>query len=217
MDLTGATIVVLSEGNNPRILNPDFLERNGIAPSSWEVADVLVLPPVSRVVYKNSVEVQMEETRVVFAARTPSQVDWETELPRMALGLLSTLPHVNYRSVGLNFDVATSTRFAADTPETLTELLLKSGDWLKNGDIAYAMELKLLYRLSDSALNITINFGSDDEPDQPEGLIRFHGNFHCGFDPSQTDQRNTYISSMPHRLPKLVELLRRFPVVQEAT
>jgi hypothetical protein len=54
LEIVNASVIVLSEGNNPRLLNPDFLERNRIVPAEWKVRDVVVTPPFAQVNGRNT-------------------------------------------------------------------------------------------------------------------------------------------------------------------
>lgn len=42
LEMLNASVVVLSEGNNPKLLNHDFLARNKIVPEDWNVRDVVI-------------------------------------------------------------------------------------------------------------------------------------------------------------------------------
>ena len=81
--LTKVSVVVRSQGNNPRILNPDFLTSNGIVPSGWKPVDVTVLQPLAWVRYTNGVQINLETENVQFTANAPSECDWAEDLPRM--------------------------------------------------------------------------------------------------------------------------------------
>jgi hypothetical protein len=54
LEIVNASVVVLPEGNNPRLLNPDFLERNRIVPTEWKIYDVVVTPPFAQVNGRNT-------------------------------------------------------------------------------------------------------------------------------------------------------------------
>ena len=41
LKLQNASVVVLSEGNNPKLLSHDFLARNGIVPENWQIGDIV--------------------------------------------------------------------------------------------------------------------------------------------------------------------------------
>ena len=104
------SVVVLSDSNNPRLLNPDFLETNGIVPKDWsqdsENTKVIVTPPFSLIEYANGIRVQMEENNVQFVATKPAEIDWDTALPALASSFLDVLRHVQYRAVGLNYVIS---------------------------------------------------------------------------------------------------------------
>ena len=76
MELTQVAIVVVSQGNNPRILNPDFLAHNGIVPGGWKPTNVIVLPPMAAVSYENGVQVTLEGEKVLLQVNIPDQFDW---------------------------------------------------------------------------------------------------------------------------------------------
>lgn len=94
LDLTlqSVSIVILSDGNNPRLLNPDFLERTSIVPKEWEAANVIVTPPLAIVTYTNGVTVQLDEQKVQFLCSTPSKFPWKRDLPGIATTFLDVLP-----------------------------------------------------------------------------------------------------------------------------
>ncbi|HMB32329.1 MAG TPA: hypothetical protein VKN82_10940 [Desulfohalobiaceae bacterium] len=58
MDLKqqNASIVVLSEGNNPKLLSHDFLARNKMVTEDWQIRDIVVTSPFSQILYENGVQ-----------------------------------------------------------------------------------------------------------------------------------------------------------------
>ena len=103
LSMLNASIVVLSDGNNPKLLNHDFLARNSIVPDDWRVHDVMVSPPFSNILYDNGVQFVVELNKLQVRVNRPDIVDPVQNLPRMMTEYLRVLPHVSYRGVGINF------------------------------------------------------------------------------------------------------------------
>ena len=90
--LVNAAIVVLAESNNPRLLNPDFLERNKIVPEKWEPKNVLITPPYATVQYAEGITISVEETKLQFAVDPDRLATWRELLPGIAIRYLEVLP-----------------------------------------------------------------------------------------------------------------------------
>ena len=207
LEITNVSIAVLSEGSNPRLLNPDFLARNGIV-EEWEVKDVIVTPPFARVLYENGVSIIVEETKIQFQANNPDQVSWRSELSRMANAYLSVLPHVDYTSAGLNFTVAWV--MPSEVNKQLVSKMLREGPWLKfDGGITGA-SLELHYRSSQPYLNLKVGTGLLQKGDKRENAFLFVGNFHHDFSSPQRDERKEFISSLNKRQSELFNLIELF-------
>jgi hypothetical protein len=214
MKLLTATVVVLSDGNNPRILSPDFLGRNGIVPGNWGVQDTLVVPVISRVVYSNGVEITIEENRVSLRSTRPAEFDWRDELGRMAVSFMATLHHVAYRAVGLNFELVSGYDADGDLRTTLFDMMLLRGTWAEFGRSTRCESIKLLLDVEDAVLNLTVHVGVvPDEHKIGQDVFRFDANFHCDFNPEQSVDRRRYIESIGGRYDRLMELLKIMPMV----
>jgi len=103
LEMLNASVVVLSEGNNPKLLNHDFLARNKIVPEDWTVRDIVITPPFSNMVYENDVQFVVELNKLQVRSAKPEQIDCIRELPKMVMEYLRILPHVSYLGVGINY------------------------------------------------------------------------------------------------------------------
>ena len=58
--------VVLGQFHNPTILNPNFLETEGIVPKSWDwkVSKNITTPPLAVVTYTNGVTITVEPNKL---------------------------------------------------------------------------------------------------------------------------------------------------------
>src|SRR3989304_5143826 len=95
--------VVVGRAHNPSILNPDFLNLNGIVPRDWEVVDTLTTPQLALVRYSNGVSLTVEHNKLQVVQVGESLVHQSSHSSAIARRYVETLPHVNYVAVGNNF------------------------------------------------------------------------------------------------------------------
>ena len=215
MKFTSVSIAVISDGNNPLLLSPAFLGRNGIVPDDWKAKDVLVLPPLARVLYENGVEFQLEVEKVLIRATDPSQMDWMAELPRMTIAFLATLPQVAYRAVGLNFELREPVPGSEDDRARLLDGMMAKGAWMEFGEACQVEGTRLQYLLPEAILLIlSIDRVQVPGDERSSEEIKFDANFHHDFEPNQDTERRTYINTLAERHRQLTGLLERFPVTQ---
>lgn len=206
--LLNVAIVVLSEGNNPKLLSHDFLARNNIVPDDWEMRDVLVTPPFSRLKYKNGVEFIVEINKLQIKVDNPEALAWDVELPGMARQYLQVLPHVNYTGVGINFAFK-----AGSYPQEPFASLLRDGPWLhKNGGLSSAA-IELHYNNSQPRLNVKIEqrLDSGREGGSPHPLLVVLANYHHDFTPEQEQARADYISKAGELKSRFLEFTESLP------
>jgi hypothetical protein len=194
LNLANVAVVVLSEGNNPRLLNPDFL-------------DVLVTPPFAHVMYENSVQFLVEIGKLTVQINQPHVVDWESVLPEMATAYLELLPHVPYRAVGINFV------FFGDTPpERPFTRLLKEGPWLQaEGGLSRAtIELHYLERLPQLNVKIAVEESAHPGGGKVDRLV-FRVNYHRDFAQDETQARAEHIRSIGFLKSRFIEFAAFLP------
>ena len=125
--LHSVSVVVTAEFHNPSILNPDFLKICGIVPQDWNVAETITTPPISVVKYDNGVEWTVDQSRLTVAERSGPEFGDTYRVHGLVVEYLRQLPHVPYRSLGLNCQV--------HTPQTNPQrwLIERFGaSWLRN-------------------------------------------------------------------------------------
>ena len=104
--LHSVSVVVTAEFHNPSILNPDFLKIHEVVPADWTVAEALTTPPVSVVKYNNGVEWTLDQSRLTVAEKSGPGFADTYRIHQLVVGYLRRLPHVPYRSLGLNCQVS---------------------------------------------------------------------------------------------------------------
>lgn len=216
--LASLSVVVISDGNNPRILNPDFLQRNQIVPDTWKPANVIVTSPFATVQFENSLSIHVENTKLQFLA-TAADVDWQTELPRIAIKYLEVLPHVAYKAVGLNFAWNSDTPVGQEAEDRLIAAMLRDGDWLKFGAGITGTLIELQYRKSQPFLALKIGVRLTVNPDGTEVLESYtiSTNFHHDFEPKQEAERKDFITQLAKRQNESLELIKRLTTGVEVT
>ena len=210
--LENVAIVVLSESNNPRFLNPDFLERNDIVPKEWKVKNVLVTPPFAQVSYDNGVQILLEENKLHVRSQQPDLIPWERELPRIVIHFLEVLPHVTYRAVGLNFVFLSDQPRGVEAEQALISKFLKQGPWLDFGQRITGAVLELQYRVTQPQMNVKIGVleKEDSAGSTLEGFI-FTANYHHDFKVDETKERAAYINSIEMRRTEFMQFLETLP------
>jgi hypothetical protein len=203
LEMLNASVVVLSEGNNPKLLNHDFLARNKIVPEDWNVRDIVITPPFSNIIYENEVQFVVELNKLQIRAAKPEQIDCDRDLPKMGMDYLRVLPHVSYLGVGINYVFVLKDRHH----DYIRKNFLSDGPWLdKEGNLSKA-SVELNFLNVDPQFNLKIESQSDD--------ILFTVNYHRNFKPDQEEQRLQYISEMGKMKTRFLEYVRHLPATCE--
>lgn len=154
-------IVVLADTHNPSILHPYFLTENKIVPESWEQAEdsPICTPALSRVVYTNGITVLVEgmgTNKLQVSAQAQDLDPRATPIGGIIAAYISTLPHVKYTAVGVNF-AATIER---PDPEQYIKLrFLAKGPWDQDDLQIKSAALTLQYGIERSMLRLIIDSG----------------------------------------------------------
>jgi len=192
LEIVNASVVVLSEGNNPKLLNPDFLERNRIVSAEWKVQDVVVTPPFAQVIYENGIHFLVEINKFQVQVTKPAVLDWKKDLPHMTTAYLELLPHVTYRAVGINF--AFITHVSSGGP--LTEFL-QDGPWLASDGGVTGATIEFHYRKRVPQFNVKIAF--QEPPNLKAGKgngVILTVNYHRDFAADEAHARAEYIKGI---------------------
>lgn len=207
LKLNNASVVVLSEGNNPKLLSHDFLARNGIVPEDWQIRDIVVTPPFSQILYENGVQFVVEINKLQVKVNNPDLFSWEKELPAMASKCLEVLPHVTYRGVGINFVYVLET-----LPENPFGLLLQDGPWRHSEGGLSGAALELHYREQQPQFNVKIEKKSAAGPDsRAKPDLVFTVNYHHDFEPRQERERSQYIYTIAQLRDRFLEYAGSLP------
>lgn len=211
--LQSVSIVILSGGNNPRLLNPDFLERNSIVSKEWAAANVIVTPPLAIVEYTNGVKVQLEEQKVQFLCSRPSEFPWGKDLPALATRFLDVLPHVSYRAVGLNYTVSSDDPKGTAAEDQVINRFLQQGAWQSCANGLTGVNLELQFKTESPHISLKLGARQDvSTPSAPIIGYVFIANFHHDFSPEERAERNEFIGQLQDRFSQVTQLVNMLPL-----
>lgn len=191
------SIVVLGNDHNPTILNPDFLKVNNVVPNDWELAEPPVCAhPVASVSFNNGVRIVANINRITFAELFELTGDGEVETPGIAHRYIETLPHVEYRAVGINPKGHVVFETLNDAKNWFMSKFLQDGPWrMFNGQPADGA-VKIIYTLdARTTLSLTADVGTltwqtDKDKDKEEiHVVTFAANVHHDLVGESTKER----------------------------
>lgn len=136
LQLHSVSVVVTAQFHNPSILNRDFLISQAIVPESWEVAEAFTTPALSLVSYRDGIRLTVDEGKLTVIENCKSSFQEEYRVHKAVNAYLMKLPHVPYRSLGLNCQVSMRQE---DPQGWLMRRFLKPGNWFQGEPIVRSM------------------------------------------------------------------------------
>ena len=208
--LHSVSVVVTAEFHNPSILNPEFLVSRQIVPSAWSVTEAITTPPVSMLRYDNGIQWMVDQSNLTVTESCESFFRDDYQVYGLVNSYLAELPHVPYRSLGLNCVAS----MRQDNPERwLTQRFLKPGAWLEGKPEVVGLKPNFAIDAGDTTCNLMFNEGRIQNPegDQEEAVIVNANVHHAG--PLDVDGLRVAIDRWPERqdfvISALDKLLRR--------
>ncbi len=174
--LHSVSVVVTAEFHNPSILNQDFLVAEGIVPKDWEVVETITTPPLSIVRFSNNIQWTVIQESLIVAEECESTFRDGYRVHNLARVYLEKLPHVPYRSLGLNCVVS----IAYDNPQQwLIERFLNPEVRFESEPLVLSMLPKFTFDVGDALLYLTMNEKSLRRgKDSPENAVVIDCNVH---------------------------------------
>lgn len=173
------SVVVAGKAHNPTILNPDFLRIREIVPEDWKVAQTVTTPPFAMVRYENGLSFIVETEKLQVVDLGTAGAPEKSHAPRIAGEYVSTLPHVRYTAVGINFQSVSE----VPQPETaLKQRFLKEGPWDRPSHPVSAAGTRLIYPLPAGRIVLSFDAGTaedeDAEGEKTKPVVIANANFH---------------------------------------
>ena len=174
------SVVVTAEFHNPSILNPDFLVSREIVPSDWMVTEAVTTPPVSIVQYDNGIQWTVDQSNLTVTETCESLFRDNYHVYELVRAYLSKLPHVPYRSLGLNCVVSLKQEQPA---KWLIQRFLKLGAWLEGQPELVGLEPRFILDAGDAMCNLSLREGAVQSPNdanQESAVIATVNMHHAG-------------------------------------
>ena len=169
--LHSVSVVVTAEFHNPSILNPDFLVSREIVPSGWVVTEAVTTPPVSVVQYDNGIQWMVDQSNLTVTEICESPFKDNYHVYGLVSAYLAKLPHVPYRSLGLNCVASLKQDHPA---KWLIERFLKLGTWFEGEPEIIGLEPSFVMDAGDAMCNLSLREGWVQNPngeDQESAVI----------------------------------------------
>lgn len=211
------SVVVVASDHNPTILNPDFLQVQGIVPADWGwklLGPPLTSPPISVVKYDSGVSITVEPNKLQVTDDKNSSVE-RSKVSEIVSKFVEVLPHVRYTAVGNNFIRIIEMENAATY---VKERFFKSGPWDKGLEAA---NVKFVYQVEDGRCILSVDVLSRevDVAGKREALsaILAGANFHrdCQQIGSPKDQVINFVGRMKADSAKYELMLREIVGIKE--
>lgn len=176
------SVVVVANDHNPTILNPDFLERQGIVQETWgwkAMGPAITTPPFATASFDSKVTVSVEPNRLHVTDTSATGGPQSSKVVDIARKYVEVLPHVRYSAVGINFRSLVE---HADANAFLKGHFLKSGRWDSEEHPLQSVGLKLAYPLEGGQLILSLDSGIVtrrlEEESKPISGVVVNANFH---------------------------------------
>ena len=173
-------VAVVARNHNPTILNPDFLKHNDIVPPNWELASPpICAEPVAEVRYKNGINIVAQLEKLIFSQTLADRSLGDAQVPEIMVRYIETLPHVDYRAVGINVKGHVVVDTEEEAQGYILDNLIAQGPWKRFDDKRPSVSVHFSYLIQEGSLNITVEKGLlplSNEKHLP--VVIFTSNFH---------------------------------------
>lgn len=151
--LRSLSVVILAEYHNPSILNTNFVVSNDIVNKEWRTVETVTTPGLSILKYDNGVQLAMNPNRLSISVELDERLHehHNNEIYHIAIKYVNTLPHISYRSLGLNCIL----QITQDEPlKWLTERFLNADSY---NDGLYMLP-KFIKDLGENKIGLDFNY-----------------------------------------------------------
>ena len=213
--LVEVSVVLVTNQNDPSILNPDFLRHNKIVDTGLQVRDAPLLTPVfSQVRFHGGITVKADPERIILEQANNDLALENVKPPTMAKQFVKLFPHSVYKAVGIN-----SKFFCDDANQQMkvSDFLVEKGEWLSFQSTKPKIQLKSVHNLKDRTINLDVveakSNNHNNSGDVTPGIL-FQANIHRDLQDADQDMRKKKlllaISSWKKDLSDIRKLLSKF-------
>ena len=170
------SIVLVARFHNPSIINPDFLRNNRITSPDWPVKETMTTPGFSQTQFDNGIGLTVDENRCIVQEEVGKTFQDSYLAHGVAAAYVDTLPHVPYRTIGLNWRLHSPRK---NPKPWLIRRFLKPGAWLKSDPPISGAEIRFETRFGASTCFLKVAGGTAGLPNEAEAdAIILDANFH---------------------------------------
>ena len=200
--VTGVSVVLVAEAQNPVMINPDFLKNSEIVPAEWEHTSSISTSPFAHIIYQRGLAVLVDQNRCIFEEKKASTSEAEYQVYECTRKYAEKLEYI-YLALGMNWHV---TLGHANPDAWSKDRFLRPGEWqrdLNPSTIAFSIPGP------DSATcNFTLQIGQPSpqtNSEQPLLLL----NCNLDFQLQNVQEKTERISSILQDLQKHESFLRQ--------
>jgi hypothetical protein len=180
------SIVLVARFHNPSLINPNFLRDNRIASPEWSVKETVTTPGFSQTQFDNGIGLTVDQNRCIVGEDVGKGFQDSYLAHGVAAAYVSTLPHVPYRTIGLNWRF----HLPRNNPKPwLIRRFLKPGAWLKSDPPISGAEIRFETRFAGSTCFLKVAGGTASLPNEAEAdIIILDAYFHYDGPFGQTEK-----------------------------
>ena len=176
--LVELSVVLVANGMEPSMINPDFLRHNGIVDRDLPTTGQPISTPVfSQATFEGGVTVTAEPNRFVFVQQAEPLHEDACSVPEIARRFLNKVSHLQYNATGINAKAVRSAD--GESVDGVANALVDGGRWMAFNDVFPVVGLKAVYNYDDRKITLNIDAAKRKNNDGSEsnGLL-FQVNVH---------------------------------------
>lgn len=176
--LIEVSVVLVSNQNDPSILNPDFLRYNEIVDNALRLKEPAVSTPVfSQLIYEGDILIRTEPQRIVIEQKGRPLNEDACVVPQIASRFVEVVSQTPYSAIGIN----AKSLMALDeySSYNTADVLIDGGKWMSFKDVQPEIHLKGLYRYESRQITFEVGRVKVQEKDHSESDgVLFQANMH---------------------------------------
>ena len=194
--LVEVSVVLVINGNNPSILNPDFLLHNEIVDSDLQLAAQPVSTPLlSQVIFEGGIGVIADPERFVFSHHGEMLTVDTCKSPGIAKKFLEGHPNMQYSAVGINPKGVA--RLNDRTEVDTTNMLAGNGEWISFKDVRPEIRVNAIYEYETRKISMDVYKAMQKSDNGPESYgVVFQANIHRDIPPAGVEERADRVVSI---------------------
>ena len=180
VELVEFSVVLLAQGIDPSIFNPDFLRHNNIVDENLQTqGQAISTPVVSQVTFQEGFTVKADPERVIFEQRGNPLAEKKVRCPEMAERFVKLFPNYLYKAVGINPKAIRNCPYKMPMSINVSDALYEKGAWLSFGNTKPEVQLKTVYRLDKRMIVLDVSKVQrpNNAPYANDGIL-FQANVH---------------------------------------